>query len=74
MTARKPNTQKSKLIKISVTPQVLDYLQRLVGYGLYGKTPTEVANTLVSRAIESFIERGHLEPVHQGKKYNADQP
>jgi len=65
---RKPNTHKSALIKISATPQIKVYLQQLVGHGLYGKTPTEVANTLVSKAIESLIERGHLNPLHKSGK------
>lgn len=64
MTARKPNSQKTKPVKISTTPQVKEYLQQLVGHGLYGKTPSEVASTLVSRGIESLLERGHLKPIH----------
>lgn len=61
MTSRKPNSQKTEPIKISATPQVKEYLQQLVGHGLYGKTPSEVANTLISRGIELLLERGHLE-------------
>lgn len=67
MAARKPNSQKSAPIKISATPQVKDYLRQLVDHGLYGKTPTEVANTLVSKAIESLLERGHLKRLEADK-------
>lgn len=59
--ARKPNPHKTQRITISATPQIKYYLQKLVERGLYGKTPTEVANNMVTRGIESVIERGHLE-------------
>lgn len=73
MTARKPNSQKTKPVKIGATPQIIEYLQQLVGRGLYGKTPTEVASNLVSKAIESLIERGHLEAIHKSRKDDDGQ-
>lgn len=57
---RKPNAHKTERITINVTPQIRSYLERLVERGLYGKTPTEVAQNMVARGIESVIERGHL--------------
>ena len=58
---RKPNLHKTERVTINVTPQIRDYLQRLVERGLYGKTPTEVAQNMVARGIESVVERGHLQ-------------
>lgn len=57
---RKPNKHKTERITINVTPQIKYYLERLVDRGLYGKTPTEAANRMVTRGIESVIEDGHL--------------
>lgn len=57
---RKPNLHKTERVTINVTPQIRDYLQRLVERGLYGKTATEVAQNMVARGIESVVERGHL--------------
>lgn len=65
---RLPNRHRTERITLSVTPQVKDYLKRLVDRGLYGKTETEVAYNMVTRGIESVIERGHLEhPEKSGK-------
>jgi len=58
--ARRPNASKSERLTISVTPQINAYLQGLVERGLYGKTRTEVAGTMLARGIESVIEHGHL--------------
>lgn len=43
--------------RLGVTPsaQVTRYLDDLVRIGLYGKTPTEVAGTLISQQIERLI-------------------
>lgn len=65
--ARKPNTQKTERLTLSATPQIKYYLSKLVEIGLYGKTETEVANTLVAREIENLIERGHIK-LHIEKK------
>lgn len=62
---RKPNAHKTERITINVTPQIRSYLQRLVERGLYGKTPTEVAQNMVARGIESVVERGHLQHPEQ---------
>jgi hypothetical protein len=66
--ARPRNAHKAKPVTLRVTPQVLEYLNQLVGHGLYGKTPPEVASTLVNRSIEALIERGHLESLTKSKK------
>lgn len=58
--ARKPNSQQSQIVTLRVSPQVMMHLKALIKLGLYGKTPPEVAKTLVCRGIEGMIEHGHL--------------
>lgn len=66
--ARTPNAHKAQLLTLRVTPQAMEYLKRLVAHGLYGKTPPEIANTLVNRGIEALIERGHLDRLDKMKE------
>ena len=58
---RRPNAHRSARLTVRVTPQIVAYIKRLMGRGLYGKTDTEVAANMLARGIESVIERGHLD-------------
>lgn len=42
-------------VTIQITPQVADYLQRLVATGLWGKNVHEAAQRLVERGIEGLL-------------------
>lgn len=61
--ARKSNDMPTRLVRISTTPQVIEYLERLVSTGLYGKNPAEAMDRLVSEKIRSLISSGELPPV-----------
>jgi len=58
--ARKRNQVATVSITISTTPAVAAYLDDLVQTGLYGKTPSEAAERLVSRGLERLIHEGKL--------------
>ena len=51
MAAKKEN----KRVAISATPEIMNYLEDLASIGIHGKTPTEVAKTLLSNEIERLI-------------------
>jgi hypothetical protein len=55
---RKQNTVQTVQITISTTPMVRDYLSALVGTGLYGKTPPEAAERLISLGLERALTSG----------------
>lgn len=59
--ARTQNVISTSRITFSASGQVGRHLERLVQFGLYGKTPAEVANTLVSKGIEQLIKDGILD-------------
>jgi hypothetical protein len=42
-------------------PLMHDYLQDLVDSGLYGKTPTSVAQKLIEDGIKQAIARNHID-------------
>jgi hypothetical protein len=54
------NKVPTKTFTVSTTPQVWRYLAQLVRKGIYGKTEPEVAERLISKGIEAFIEKGRL--------------
>jgi hypothetical protein len=60
--ARKPNDLPSHELRISTTPQVVVLLGRLVETGLWGKNPTDAAERLIGRGIESLLKEGILTP------------
>lgn len=60
MAGRPRSENKAPRLTLSVTPQIREYLARLVERGLYGKTQTQVGENMLTRGIESVIERGHL--------------
>jgi len=57
---KKANLLGTVSITISATPQVAEYLERLVRTGLYGKNTAEAAGRLVERGIEGLIEKYEL--------------
>jgi hypothetical protein len=42
------------------SPQMIAYLEELAHQGIIGKTPTEVAEGLISREIERLIREKYL--------------
>lgn len=58
---RKPNKVETVTLTLSTTPGVFGYLERLVGMELYGKTPPEVAERMLSERIRELQERGVFE-------------
>jgi len=59
---RQPNNYRTVRIKISTTPAVGAYLEKLVGVGLFGKTIPEVAERLVARGVEALLKDRLIEP------------
>lgn len=58
--ARKPNDLDTETITLSTTPQVNQYLRRVLKTGLYGKNPAEAAERLLTRALEEMLRDGRL--------------
>ena len=58
--ARQRNRIGTEKIKLSTTPQVQDYLEQLLQTGLYGKTPTEAAEQVLTRALDNMVAAGRL--------------
>lgn len=58
MAGRPKNSIGSEKITFSASDAVTHYLEDLVKVGLYGKTPPEVVNTLLTRQIEQLIKDG----------------
>lgn len=54
--ARKPNSVRTVQIRISTTPRIQEYLERLVDTGLYGKNPAEAADRLIASGIEQILK------------------
>ena len=57
---RKPNPLQTVQERFSGNLVIRAYLQELVRTGLYGRTPGEVAERLVSQGIERLIQQGVL--------------
>ncbi len=55
-------------ITITSTPKLASYLNDLVDEEGYGKTPSEVARTLVWRGIEELIKAGILDRRKEKKR------
>jgi hypothetical protein len=60
LVARTPNNIATKMIHISTTPKVYEYLEDLVLSGLYGKSPAEAAERLIGRGVEALMRDGSL--------------
>lgn|GEM_PF-852757 len=58
--ARKPNTLNTVQVRISTTPPVQTYLDKLVNTGLYGKNPAEAAERLITSGIKELLREGTL--------------
>jgi len=43
-------------LDVELSEQSWAYLERLVGYGIYGKTMDEVARRFIDQALEKFVE------------------
>ena len=57
---RTPNKVKTVTITVSTTPPIFDYLEELVGSGLFGKNAAEAAERLIARGIEQHLAEGTL--------------
>ncbi len=58
--ARKPNSLQTVQIRISTTPLVQTYLDKLVDTGLYGKNPAEAAERLIASEIKELLREGTI--------------
>jgi len=58
--ARKPNSLQTVQIRISTTPLVQAYLDKLVDTGLYGKNPAEAAERLIASGMKELLREGTL--------------
>lgn len=52
--ARPPNAVKTLPLKLSTTPLVIARLRALAGTGLFGKSPTEVAEELLRAKLREI--------------------
>jgi hypothetical protein len=63
MAGRPKNVVKTSTVTISTSPQVKQCLERLVRHGIFGKSPAEVAKSLIEAEIKRLIlEETFLEP------------
>jgi hypothetical protein len=59
--AREVNGTDSVRIYIRTSAEIAAYLEELVRIGVHGKTPSEVAKTLVGYEVERLIRERFLE-------------
>lgn len=64
----RPHKLPTRPVKASSNPVIVAYLNDLVLTGRYGKTPTEVAERLIAKAIDELVEKKVIEP----KLYSPD--
>jgi hypothetical protein len=57
---RSPNHLPTVTITVSTTPQIQNYLVRLVSTGLFGKNAAEAAERLIARSVELLTRDGTL--------------
>jgi len=57
---RSPNHLPTVTITVSTTPQIQNYLVRLVSTGLFGKNAAEAAERLIARSVERLTRDGTL--------------
>jgi len=65
--ARSENRIGTKSLKLSTTPEVCRFLDELAKTGLFGKTPTEVAEELLRRAVRESISEGWVKGTRSKK-------
>lgn len=58
--ARTKNAERSVTLSLQITPTVHAHLKRLVEYGMWGKTPPEVATGILYQALQGLVKEGHL--------------
>ncbi len=51
-----PNESKSTTIRVTVSEQSEELLDKLAGLGVYGRNGADVAGRFVDRALQKFIE------------------
>ena len=54
--SKTPNESGSKTIRITVSDQSEELLDKLAGLGVYGRNAADVAGRFVDRALQEFIE------------------
>lgn len=60
--ARSANPVVTKIVKMRTTVETWRQLERLVTTGLFGKTPSEVADLLVREKLRELILQGWPKP------------
>ena len=60
--ARAANSVVTKIVKMRTTTETWRQLEKLVATGLFGKTPSEVADTLVREKLRELILQGWPKP------------
>jgi hypothetical protein len=55
---RKPNANKTTRLTVSLSSEVVAYLDELARIGIHGKTASEVAKTLIGNGIERLVKDG----------------
>ncbi len=58
--AGEDNGNGSERVNLRLSPEIVAYLERLAELGIHGKTPSEVAKTLIGREIERLIREDFL--------------
>jgi hypothetical protein len=58
---REANGTDTARIYIRTSTEIAAYIDELVRLGIHGKTPSEVAKTLIGHEIERLIRDGFLE-------------
>jgi hypothetical protein len=54
--AKTRNESRSKTIRVTVSEQSEELLDRLAGLGVYGRNAADVAGRFVDRALQDFIK------------------
>ncbi|HZR37956.1 MAG TPA: hypothetical protein VFA75_21470 [Nevskia sp.] len=56
MAGRKPTSDNTRLVQLTLPTQVDDAIEKLVGVGFYGRSKSEVVVTLLSREFERIAK------------------
>jgi hypothetical protein len=66
--AKDTNITDSTTIRVTLSVQSEELLQRLAEQGIYGRNPAEVAGRFVDEALRRFVEPLKLSPRMRNKK------
>lgn len=54
------NSDRAARVNVTLTKEQYSYLEKLSELGIHGKSPSEVAKSLISREIERLISDGFI--------------